>query len=96
MGSIEGVVFTVDGAPLPCVNVTLVGPYGSPKITTMTDGDGRYEVDEIPTGVYDVTMELSGFTTKRQNVEVTSDHPASVKTRLGFTSTERVIIAAAT
>jgi hypothetical protein len=83
-GSIEGTVFTVDGAPLPGVNVTLVGPNGSPEITTVTDPSGHYQIDEIPLGLYQVTTEMPGFTTERQHVEVRSEKPASVTTKLAF------------
>jgi hypothetical protein len=83
-GSIEGTVLTIDGAPLPGVNVTLVGPNGTPEITTVSDPYGHYEIEEIPLGTYHVTTEMQGFTTERQRVEVRSEKPASVTTKLAF------------
>ena len=80
--AIEGVVYTIDGAPLPGVNVTLTGPGGT--IITVTDEDGKYIVGGIDPGPYEVTTELDGFVTVRQKVAVTTDGKEPVVTRLRF------------
>ena len=82
--TIEGVVYTADGAPLPGVNVTLIGPGGSPTIITVTDDDGKYIVGGIRPGLYEVTTELQGFVTMHQRVPVTTDGKELVITRLRF------------
>ena len=82
--TIQGVVYTIDGAPLPGVNVTLTGPGGSPTIITVTDENGKYLVAGIPAGLYEVTTELQGFTTTRQKVTVTTGVEEPVITKLRF------------
>jgi len=71
-GSIGGTVHDTSGAVLPGATVTVRGPNLQKQSATAVSGaNGTYRVLLIPPGVYDVTVELQGFTGQtRKNVEV--------------------------
>ncbi|MEM1246522.1 MAG: TonB-dependent receptor [Acidobacteriota bacterium] len=63
-GSVEGVVRDVDGAPIPGATVMLAGEaLQRAGLVAITDSSGSYRLRPIPAGVYDLTVELSGFAT---------------------------------
>jgi len=59
LGTIQGKVVDQQGAVLPGVAVTLVGPTGAK--TAVTDGQGEYRFVGLPPTTYVVKVELSGF-----------------------------------
>jgi hypothetical protein len=66
--SIAGVVRDTSGAVLPGVTVEASSPVLIEKVrTTVTDGNGRYEIIDLRPGSYAVTMSLAGFTTFRRD-----------------------------
>jgi hypothetical protein len=68
VGSLHGTITDGNGA-LPGTTVTLTSPSYSAKAES--DGKGQYAFDNVPPGVYDVTVELSGFfpTTRRVSID---------------------------
>jgi outer membrane receptor protein involved in Fe transport len=71
-GSIAGIVRDSSGAVLPGVTVTIKGPaLQRESVMATTTTEGTYRIPLVPPGAYDVTVELSGFTTQvRQTVGV--------------------------
>jgi len=71
-GAIGGTVHDASGAVLPGAMVTVRGPNLQKEAATAVSGaNGTYRVALIPPGVYEVTVELQGFTSQtRKNVEV--------------------------
>ena len=65
-GDIRGVVTDESGAVLPGVTVTLRGPAVQGAPTTVTNESGVYRFPNLTPGVYEVTAELPGFSTKTQ------------------------------
>jgi len=60
--SISGLVRDTSGAVLPGVTVEATSPVLIEKVrTTVTDGNGRYELIELRPGAYTVTFTLAGF-----------------------------------
>lgn len=60
-GSVEGVVETDDGSPVPDVMVSVTGPDGTITLTTGADGD--FALGELPPGDYTVTLAVpDGYT----------------------------------
>lgn len=57
--SIRGIVTDPDGAPFPGVLVTAESDAG--RRTGYTDVEGRYQLDELEPGSYEVRVELPGF-----------------------------------
>jgi hypothetical protein len=70
-GSIEGLVKDSQGAVLPGANVVVKGPALPAGTTTVSDASGYFRFPGLPTGRYEVTAELQGFTpAKIENVDV--------------------------
>jgi hypothetical protein len=68
--SVAGVVKDASGAVLPGVAVEAASPVLIEKVrTAVTDGSGRYRIEELRPGEYTLTFTLSGFSTvKREGV----------------------------
>ena len=60
-GSITGVVTDPNGAVVPNATVTVTNQGTNEKRTVQADGEGRYEVPSLPTGIYTVEASSSGF-----------------------------------
>jgi hypothetical protein len=66
LGRVEGVV-TTDHFPLPGAVVTL---QMNPPRTRVTNVDGRYAIEGVPAGVYELTITLEGFDTAKGTITV--------------------------
>jgi hypothetical protein len=61
-GSINGTVTDTSGGALPGVTVTASSPaLQVGQLTATTDGEGKYQVVDLPRGTYEVRFELQGF-----------------------------------
>jgi carboxypeptidase family protein len=70
-GILSGVVRDPQGGVLPGVTVTVSSPALIATRTTTTGELGTYQLTALPPGTYEVSYELSGFTTlKRQDIRV--------------------------
>src|SRR5258708_5055653 len=69
-GSIAGRVIDTTGGALPGVTITATNAKTGFSRTVVTGAEGRYTFPSLPVGPYNVTAELSGFTTvTTRNVE---------------------------
>jgi hypothetical protein len=59
-GQIVGRVVDPSGGALPGVTITALAANGV-RLTTTTDAEGRYAIDNVPSGTVTVTSELTGF-----------------------------------
>jgi outer membrane receptor protein involved in Fe transport len=64
-GSIEGSIVDQSGALMPGVTVTAVQAATGLTRTTVSDENGLFRLLLLPVGVYDVTADLSGFTSRK-------------------------------
>ena len=69
-GTIRGTVIDAQGLVVPGVTVTATSPAVQGSRTVVTDTTGNYTIAALPPGVYEVTYELSGFTTVKQQTTV--------------------------
>src|SRR5262245_14618848 len=70
-GNITGRIVDAQGAAVPGVTVTAKNPQTGFTRTDVSDGEGIYRLTALPVGNYDVSAELSGFTTyNRKDVVV--------------------------
>ena len=90
---IAGVVKDTSGAVLPGVTVEAASPALIEKIrTTVTDGEGRYNIIDLRPGTYSVTFSLSGFrTVKRDGIEIPTGFTATVNGDLPVGALEETI-----
>ena len=71
--SVAGVVRDASGAVLPGVTVEAASPALIEKVrTAVSDGTGRYRIEDLRPGDYTVTFSLSGFATVRREGVVVS------------------------
>ena len=70
-GNINGRIVDAQGAAVPGVTVTAKSPQTGFTRTDVSDGEGIYRLTALPVGNYDISAELSGFTTyNRKDVVV--------------------------
>jgi len=83
-GAIAGVVKDAQGGVLPGVTVTATSPALIERIrAVVTDGQGQFTIQLLPSGTYDVKFELPGFTTViRQGIEVAEAFTATASADL--------------
>jgi hypothetical protein len=86
-GTLTGVVTDVQGAVLPGVTVTATSPSLIGMRTTTTEADGRFRMPQLPSGVYKLKFELSGFSTfEREDLQVVLGQTITVDTSLKVAS----------
>ena len=93
-GGIEGRVSDTDGAPLPGVTITAVGPEGQQR-TTVSDAEGFYAFERLVPGSYVVTASLAGMGTSTTRVAVKADRVAAVRSTMSVPAvTEAITVTA--
>ncbi len=76
---LEGSIVDESGAVLPGVTVTARNAETGTTRSTVTDGTGRYRMPAIQSGVYAITVELSGFRTEeRSGIRLTVGQQAAL------------------
>jgi hypothetical protein len=82
--TIAGTVRDASGGVLPGVTVEVASPALIEKVrTTVSDGEGKYQIVSLRPGVYTVTFTLPGFgTVVRDGIELTSDFIATVNAEM--------------
>jgi hypothetical protein len=96
-GSVVGDVKDPSGAILPGVMVEIRADQGDASLKAVTDEDGHYEFENIPSGRYHLMFSLAGFRTSTQQVAVTPDEEATVDATMDVAQvTETVQVSAST
>ncbi len=91
IGSLSGVVRDERGAPIAGV---VVSALGSTTIVAVTDGDGRFEFKQLPSGPYILRAHQSGYLASRsQTVQVGGIVPATFAITLKRASASAVLTA---
>jgi len=96
-GHLTGTVVDAQGGVLPGVAVTATSPALMGARSAVTGADGKYNIAPVPAGVYELTFELSGFTSsKRSNIVLGLGQTLSVDTQMQVaTLQESVTVTAA-
>jgi hypothetical protein len=83
-GSINGTVTDASGGALPGVTVTAASPaLQVGQLAAVTDGEGKYQIVDLPRGTYRVRFELQGFQPLiREGLELTAGFAARVDASL--------------
>src|SRR5262245_50697003 len=96
-GRLAGTVTDAQGAILPGVTVTVTSPALIGGQNTVTQSDGKYMFPALPSGMYRVNFELSGFQKlQRENVQVVLGQTITIDAQLPIASlTESVTVTGA-
>jgi hypothetical protein len=95
--SVRGTVTDQQSAVLPGVAVTVKHQETGLTRTVVTNEHGEYKVAALPSGVYDITAELSGFQEQSRRVEVLLNQEAEISFSLGLSArTEAITVRAET
>ena len=88
-GRIEGKITDPKGAAIPGATVTVTHQISKQELTAVTDGQGRYKVEGLSAGTYDITISAKGFKETRQaDVNVDDDSVKAVDVRLEIAAVE--------
>ncbi|MEO6401627.1 MAG: carboxypeptidase-like regulatory domain-containing protein, partial [Vicinamibacteria bacterium] len=82
-GRIAGTVTDDSGAIVPGVTITATSPALIQPQTTTSGSDGNYRFPALPSGLYTLTFELSGFQTiKREGIRVTLNQTFTIDSKM--------------
>ena len=88
-GSIAGKVTDPKGAAIPAASVTVTNKTTNQDFSTMTDAQGRYKVEGLVPGVYDIVIAAKGFKETRQaDIKVDDNAVRSVDVSLEIAPVE--------
>lgn len=95
-GRLTGVVADDQGAILPGVTVTATSAALIGNRVAVSEGDGRYRFPALPSGVYKLRFELSGFSAlERDNIQIVLGQTITVDSQMRIaTLTETVTVSA--
>jgi len=93
LGTVAGNVKDASGAVLPGVTVEVSSPALIEKVrTAVTDGNGQYQIVNLPPGTYSATFTLPGFSTvKRDDLQVVVNFTVTVNADMKVGSVEETI-----
>ena len=80
--SISGTVADPSGAVIPGATVAIENPVSHYTRTTTSDDAGKFNLTNIPLNPYHLTVNLTGFAPYKQDVDVKSAVPVSLKITL--------------
>src|SRR6478672_3974698 len=88
-GRIEGKVTDPKGGAIPGATVKVTNQTTKQDFTAVTDAQGRYKVEGLPAGVYDVSVVAKGFKDARQtNIKVDDDAVKATDVQLEIAAVE--------
>jgi hypothetical protein len=95
-GTITGTITDQDGGIVPGASVVAVNVDNGAKYETVTTTTGNYSLPEVPVGMYNLTVELTGFGRFRQEgirIFVAQTSRVDAKLRVGALSEEVNVVA---
>lgn len=88
-GRIEGKITDPKGAAIPGATVTVTNQTTKQTFSAVTDPQGKYKVEGLPAGVYDVSVSAKGFQdTSQADIKVEDDGVKPVDIKLEITPLE--------
>ena len=89
--SIRGVIRDAQEGVLPGTTVTVTQKETGLTRTTTTNEEGTFRIAGLPSGVYDIVAELSGFTKANRSVELVLNQEAEINISLGVNTVSETI-----
>ncbi len=92
-GQLLGVVTGTDGAVMPGAGITATNADTGLVRRAITDGDGLYRIDYLPSGTYDVRVDMPGFATEvKKGIGITLGSKVKIDFALKLTKVEEEIV----
>jgi hypothetical protein len=93
IGDIEGTITDTSGSALPGVTVTARSPaLQVPEVTVVSEGNGNYRLRNLPTGVYELRFNLTGFRgVVRSDLRLTAGFVASINVEMAVGGIEETL-----
>lgn len=82
-GGLNGTVSDPNGALVPNATVVVTNLGTNAKRTLVTDNEGRWTINVLPLGNYEISVEAAGFQAVRQKAMVVTSQTTNVDTVLG-------------
>ena len=91
--SLLGIARDTSGAVLPGVTVEAASPVLIEKVrTAVTDGNGRYQIENLRPGQYTITFTLPGFNTvRRDGIALSGAAPTAIEVEMRVGALEETI-----
>jgi Carboxypeptidase regulatory-like domain len=89
--SVRGVVADPQSAILPGVTVTATQLETGLTRTTVTNSSGEYRLSGLPSGLYEIVVELGGFQKQTRRVEVLLNQEAEIRFTMGLQAQTEVV-----
>ncbi len=90
--SLRGTVVDPSRAAIPGADVRLIGPLSGFQLETVTDGQGKFRLSNIPLQGYVLETERAGFRTATRRVELRSNLPLTVEIELEIMAREESLL----
>lgn len=88
-GRIEGKITDPKGAAVPEATVVITNEATKQEFTVVTDAQGRYKVENLPPGIYNIRVSVKGFTDRRrEQISVKDDGAVSIDLSLEIAPVE--------
>ena len=88
-GRIEGKVTDPKGAAIPGATVKVINQTTKQDFTAVTDAQGRYQIESLPAGTYDLSVSAKGFKdTQQTDIKVEDDAAKQTDLRLEIAPVE--------
>lgn len=91
VGRVSGTVSDTSGAALPGVTVTVAAEGQADPLVAVTDGAGRYQLDDVPAGRVTVAFSLEGFQSGSGQLDIPADGGLVVNAALAVATLEEAV-----
>jgi hypothetical protein len=95
-GTVSGTVSDPSGAVIPNAAVEIVNAVSHYRQTATTDATGTFRFNNVPLNAYEISVNAPGFTPARQQVDVKTALPISLKLTLQITGETQSVTVEAT
>jgi hypothetical protein len=93
-GSVTGTVSDETGGVLPGVNVELTPAGAGMPMEGVTDGEGKYRFENVPSGTAELIIRLINFSTIRRNLNVTAGSTVTADAKMVVATSADIVVTA--